>query len=120
MKVTVRITKNFKSEVKPLMRKYPSLSADLAGLEEQLLLNPKAGIEIGKNVYKVRLRIKSKGRGKSGGARVITLLENYIIAALDHSADEITVNLISIYDKGDVDTISDKEIKRLVDIFHSS
>ena len=51
---------------------------------------------------------------------MITLLENFIIAELDHSDNETTVNLISIYDKGDTDTISDKEIKRLVDIFRTS
>ncbi len=120
MKVTVRITKNFKSEAKPLFRKYPSLQEDLLELEQQLLINPKIGTEIGKNAYKIRLRIKSKGKGKSGGARVITFLENIIIAELNTSVNETTVNLISIYDKGDTATISDNELKQLVKTFSSS
>jgi mRNA-degrading endonuclease RelE of RelBE toxin-antitoxin system len=66
MKVTVRITRNFKTEVKPLLKKYPSLGEDLMQLQKELLLNPKLGTELGKNAYKIRLRIKSKGKGKSG------------------------------------------------------
>ncbi|MFI5196550.1 MAG: hypothetical protein ACHQD8_05625 [Chitinophagales bacterium] len=120
MKVTVRITKNFKSEAKPLLKKYPSLHQDLQELENKLLQDPKTGMEIGKNAYKIRLRIKSKGKGKSGGARVITYLEHLIIAELNSSVHETTVNLISIYDKGDTATISDYELKRLIQIFHSA
>ena len=120
MKVIVRITKNFRYEVKPLLKKYPSLSDDLQELERILADDPKTGTEIGKNAYKIRLRIKSKGKGKSGGARVITYLEHLIIAELHNSTHETTVNLISIYDKGDTATISDHELKRLIQIFHSS
>ena len=94
--------------------KYPSLRDDLQELENKLLKDPKTGTEIGKNAYKIRLRIKSKGKGKSGGARVITYLEHFIVAELNKTENEITVNLISIYDKGDTATISDYELKRLI------
>ena len=67
MKVTVRITKNFKSELKPLLKKYPSISGDLLDLEQQLIKDPTLGTVIGKNVYKIRLKIRSKGKEKSGG-----------------------------------------------------
>jgi hypothetical protein len=36
VKVTVRITKSFKVEVKPLLKKYPSLTSDLLRLEKEL------------------------------------------------------------------------------------
>ncbi len=120
MKVTVRITKNFKSEAKPLLKKYPSLSDDLLQLEQKLLQNPTLGTDLGKNAYKIRLQIKSKGKGKSGGARVITLLEHDIIASVETKANNITVNLISIYDKGDTATISEHELKKLITLFFAS
>lgn len=120
MKVTVRVTKNFKSEAKPLLKKYPSLHNDLLELEKQLLRNPRLGNDLGKNAYKIRLRIKSKGKGKSGGARVIPLVENVIIAEIEAGANETIVNLISIYDKGDTATITDSELNNLIQLFYSN
>ncbi len=120
MKVIVRITKNFRSEVKPLLKRYQSLPQDLLGLEKELIQNPKLGTELGKNVYKIRLRIKSKGKGKSGGARVLTLLENTVVAEVEYSEKEIVVNLLSIFDKSDTENISDSELKHLIQLFHSS
>ena len=79
MKVIVSVTDNFKSELKPLLKKYPSLSKDLIKLETDLTENPRMGTLIGKNVYKIRLKISSNRRGKSGGARVISLVESSII-----------------------------------------
>jgi hypothetical protein len=73
------------------------------------------GIPLGKDTYKIRLKITSKGVGKSGGARVISLVETTVIGYSEIiSADEITVNLITIYDKAEVDNISDKELKELI------
>lgn len=71
MKVTVRITINFKSEAKPLLKKYKSLTNDLLNLEKELVENPRLGTPLGKDAYKIRLKITSKNKGKSGGARVI-------------------------------------------------
>ena len=119
MKVTVRITNNFKSEIKPLLKKYHSLSNDLLKLETELIENPRLGISLGKDVFKIRLKIASKGKGKSGGARVITLIESAVIAITEQtSTQEITVNLLSIYDKSNIGNISDKELKDLIKSFY--
>jgi mRNA-degrading endonuclease RelE of RelBE toxin-antitoxin system len=121
VKVTVRITKNFRLEAKPLLKKFPSLSKDLLRLEGELIKNPKLGTPLGKDVYKIRLKITSKGKGKSGGARVISLLETTLIGITDSISDEeITVNLLSIYDKSDTDNISDKELKDLIKSFRDN
>ena len=69
MKVTVNITKAFASAAKPLLKKYHSLSKDLFTLENELMLTPKLGTPLGQDAYKIRLKITSKGKGKSGGAR---------------------------------------------------
>jgi mRNA-degrading endonuclease RelE of RelBE toxin-antitoxin system len=117
--VVVRVTKSFIASVKPLLKKYPSLSKDLLQLERDLSGNPKQGTSLGHNAYKIRLKISSKGKGKSGGARVISLVETVLVGEVQQTEEEITVNLITIYDKADVGNISDKELKDLIKAFHS-
>ncbi len=118
MKVTVKITKSFKTAAKPLLKKYQSLSKDLLNLEKDLVATPRLGTALGKDTYKIRLKIASKAKGKSGGARVISLVEATLVGYAEIISDEeITVNLITIYDKGDVDKISDKELKDLIKNF---
>ena len=69
--------------------------------------NPLEGADLGFGVRKVRMIIKSKGKGKSGGARVIT----YNVTEME---DTIDITLLTIYDKSERSTISDKEIKDLL------
>ena len=115
MKVTVKITKSFSSAAKPLLKKYHSLSKDLFNLEKELIVTPRLGTSLGQDAYKIRLKISSKGKGKSGGARVISFVETTLISITEKISDEeITVNLITIYDKANVDNISDKELKELI------
>lgn len=118
MKVTVKITINFKSEAKPLLKKYNSLSNDLLKLEKDLIENPRLGNPLGKDAYKIRLKISSKNKGKSGGARIISLVDSTLIGFIEQTSyEEITVNLLSIYDKSDVANITDKELKDLIKSF---
>lgn len=97
---------SFLKEVKHLSKKHPSLKDDLRNLGAELTLNHKLGTPIGRNWYKVRLQISSKGKGKSGGARVIT----HLIVTIE---DE-TLYLLKIYDKADQDNISETELKQLL------
>ncbi len=94
----------FDKQLKRLAKKYPSLKIEYSELIESLEQEPKQGTHLGNNCYKVRIAIASKGRGKAGGARVIT---NFII-------DEKTVYLLSIYDKSDKDNITDNELGDLL------
>ncbi len=120
MKVTVRITKNFNTVAKPLFKKYHSLAKDLSKLERELIQTPRLGTALGQDTYKIRLKITSKGKGKSGGARVISLVETTLVGFTEITSDEeFTVNLITIFDKADVDNISDKELKHLIKAFKS-
>ena len=72
MSYSIIAVPKFKKELKKLAKKYPSLKDEFATLIESLENEPKQGTSLGKNCYKIRLAIKSKGKGKSGGARVIT------------------------------------------------
>ena len=118
MKVTVRITKNFKAEVKPLLKKFKSLSKDLLMLEKELIKDPRLGVPLGNDCYKIRLKITSKGKGKSGGARVIPLVENEIIGIAEvQEGEEISILFLSIYDKTEVGTISNRELRELIKVY---
>ena len=66
---------SFLRDLKALSKKYPSLKDDVNDLVKQLKQHPKSGTPIGKDCYKIRLAIKSKRKGKSGGARVITCVK---------------------------------------------
>jgi hypothetical protein len=105
-------TDNFLHEVKFLSKRHRSLKQDLSELQASLLENPQLGTHIGNDAYKIRLAIKSKGKGKSGGARVITYLVTKAIAA--NGEERFFVFLLSIYDKSDTENISDKEISALI------
>ncbi|MDO5523490.1 MAG: type II toxin-antitoxin system RelE/ParE family toxin [Bacteroidia bacterium] len=97
----------FQKEVKRLSKKYKSFKADLLKFQEELLLNPTAGIHLGGNIRKVRMAIGSKGRGKSHGARVITV-------TISMDIENAEINLLFIYDKAERDNISSKEIIALI------
>jgi hypothetical protein len=74
-------------------------------LIDELETDPTKGAPLGNDIYKIRLAIASKGKGKSGGARVMSLRQ----------VTETNLILFSIYNKGDKDDISDKEIKTLIE-----
>jgi len=97
-------TPNFERELKKLVKKYPSLRADISSLNELLEQTPIQGAEIFKNCYKIRFAIKSKGRGKSGGGWLVTFVK----------IQNERVYLLSIYDKSEKDTVSDQDIKYLL------
>ena|SRR5258707_8748305 len=105
MSYKIELTDNFKREAKKLIKKYASLRGEIAELGNQLSENPTVGVPLGNDVYKIRLSISSKNKGKSGGARVISFVK----------VIKKTVYLLSIYSKGERDTISNKEIKDILD-----
>ncbi len=97
-------TDNFSREVKKLAKKHRSIKNDLISLGKELIKNPTKGTHLGNNIYKMRMAISSKRKGKSGGARIIT----FVIT----QAEEIY--LLSIYDKSEQASISDGEILELI------
>ena len=94
----------FEKQTKRLLKKYPSLKEELFQFVQSLKKNPEQGTSIGKSCFKIRIAIASKGKGKRGGARVIT---HFLIT-------DTTVYLLSIYDKSEKDTLSDKELEELL------
>jgi mRNA-degrading endonuclease RelE of RelBE toxin-antitoxin system len=74
MSYKIELTDNFKKEAKKLIKKYASLHTEIAELGKELAENPTMGTPLGNDVYKIRLAIASKNKGKSGGARVISFV----------------------------------------------
>lgn len=103
MSYNIYVLPLFEKQAKRLAKKYPSLKNDLGELFENLGDNPEQGTPLGKNFFKIRLAISSKGKGKSGGARVITYVK----------VTATVVYLTSIYDKSEKSTITDKELEQI-------
>ena len=97
MSFRVEKATSFERPSKRLMRKYPSVKSDIDKLISELEETSEMGVALGSGLYKVRMRTTSKRTGKSGGARVITVVK---------VVDE-TVTLLTIYDKSEVDALSD-------------
>ncbi len=72
MSYNINVTSDFAKSVKRLNKKYPSFKNDYAKFLNSLKENPFQGVELYPGIRKVRLQIRSKGKGKSGGARVIS------------------------------------------------
>lgn len=104
MSYSVNALPPFESQLKRLVKKYPSLKSEYIELVRKLKEEPVSGIPLGNNCYKIRLAIASKRRGKSGGARVITC----IVQA------EETIHLLAIYDKSEQENISQQVIDHLL------
>jgi hypothetical protein len=107
VKIKITTTPTFDREYKRLKKKYKSLPDDLLLFEKDLTENPDIGVDLGGNVHKIRLAIKSKNKGKAGGARIIT----YTVLA---SISEMEILLITIFDKSEQDNISDTDIKQIM------
>jgi mRNA-degrading endonuclease RelE of RelBE toxin-antitoxin system len=100
MSYSIVLTPFFEREFKKLLKKHFSLKKDLETVINDLNNDPRSGESIGDNCYKIRMRISSKNKGKSGGARVITHVR--------FVNEEIF--LLSIYDKSTLSTIAEEQL----------
>ncbi len=104
MSFSVIPSDKFKREAKRLSRKFPSLKQELIELNDTLTNKPETGTPLGNDTYKIRFAVKSKSKGKSGGARIIT----YVIK------ENKEVYLLTLYDKSEFDIVDDKTIKSII------
>ena len=100
----IRTAESFNRSAKKLYKKYPSPAKGLLSLKKDLLKDPTSGIPLGKDCYKIRMSITSKGKGKSGGARVVTYVK----------IKDKLITLLDLYDKADKESITEKELARLI------
>lgn len=103
--MNVELFDEFKRSFKRLAKKFHSLPSELEQLIQILENDPKQGTDLGNGLYKIRLASESKGKGKSGGFRVIS----YYI-----EENEKTIYLVTIYDKSEESNIKKTELVKLV------
>lgn len=106
MNFNVIATEIFERKLKKISKKHKSLKADLFPVIQELIENPTFGTPLGKECYKIWVAVASKGKGKLGGASLITYVRIL----------KKTVFLLDIYDKSEQSTISDKELKLLINL----
>ncbi len=97
-------TEKFDRQLKRLAKKHASIKKDLTELFTSLGNEPQQGTPLGMGCYKIRLAIKSKNKGKSGGGRVITFVQ----------VEDETVFLLAIYDKAEKESLADGELETLL------
>ncbi|MBX5438474.1 MAG: hypothetical protein IRZ29_02900, partial [Thermoflavifilum sp.] len=91
-------SESFQKEAKRLIKKYPSLKNELIKLGNILTHQPVHGVFLGNNLYKIRIAIHSKGKGKSRGGRIISYV----------CEEKNEVYLLAIYDKSEYESINDQ------------
>ena len=107
MATNINFSDPFESRVKRFIKKFPSLANELIDFVDLLKENPFLGESLGVGLYKVRLASKSKGKGKSGGFRVI----NYIVT---ENKDDIDITVLTIYDKSEDSTMKKNILVKMV------
>ena len=93
----------FEKDVKKLKKKFPKIKNDLIKFINELSLNPELGINLGENIYKVRISNSSIPTGKSGGFRVVTYYKK-----------DNTLFLVTIYSKTEEDNILTDKLRQIV------
>jgi len=106
MNYKIEVTETFKKDVKKLQKKFKLIKKDIVSLIETLRENPKQGVSLGGDYYKIRISNSSIPTGKSGGFRVIILLV----------IDEKIV-LLRIYSKTDKENLTDEEFNNLFKLY---
>lgn len=109
MRVYIGYHPQFFKDIKRLSKKYKSLPTDYAKFLDDLEANPDLGVDLGHGLRKVRMSISSKGKGKSGGARVITYKRTIV------TEEFCKLTLLSMYDKNEIENVSDSYIMYLID-----
>ena len=106
--ISVIILPSFEKSAKRLIKKYKSLGSEISYFIE---LTEKDGIQgtlLGNGIYKARLSVRSKGKGKSGGLRVISYHELIV------SIEDETVYMVTIYDKSEISSVSKAKIEKIL------
>ena len=104
MNLKIISLESFKKDAKKLYKKNKKLPIDLKKLNDILEENPKSGIELSSDLYKIRLENSSSKVGKSGGFRVIYYY-------LD---EEENIYLLKIYSKTEIENIKEEILIKLL------
>ena len=102
------VTTEFEKALKKLSKKYRSMKADYLEFLDELEQNPLIGDEIFPNCRKARIAISSKGKGKSGGGRVIFYIE----------VTDNNIILLYVYDKSEMENVQTAFIEQILELYY--
>lgn len=105
MKLNIYFTPTFSKKFKRYLKKFQSLKADLDSFLSGI--DKSSAADLGGGVYKYRMSVKSKNKGKSGGFRVITF-------ELILSEEEKDITLLTIYDKSEQASITQNQVEDIL------
>ena len=108
MKVTIHVSGEFERQAKRLAKKYKTFVNDFAVFLSSIKENPYQGVDLGGGKRKIRMAVVAKGKGKSGGMRVITFNVEFI------EEECVAVNLLTIYDKQEISNVSEQYINQII------
>jgi len=103
MNFNIETIPRFEKDVKKLKKNFPKIKNDLIDFVTELSNNPELGINLGENIFKVRVPNSSIPTGKSGGFRVITYYKT-----------NDTLYLVTIYSKTEQDNILTEKLKKII------
>ena len=98
----------FEKGAKRLIKKYKSLADEITAFISKTETDGIQGITLGNGIFKSRLAVKSKSKGKSGGLRVISFSELY------YSQQNDTIFLVAIYDKSEISSMNKSDIEKIL------
>ncbi len=101
----IEVLPRFEKELKQLSKKYKKIGKDLIKFKQEIIKNPKLGIPLGNDCYKIRVPNSSIPTGKSGGFRIITLVK----------IENDKIILLTIYSKTQKENITDEELKSILE-----
>jgi hypothetical protein len=104
---SVTLTPHFESRYKRFAKKFSSLETEIDALIADLTETPTLGKSLGSSLYKIRIAVKSKGKGKSGGFRIVSYLVN-------RTEDNTEIFLLTLYDKSEDSSISKETLLDMV------
>jgi len=97
MKYNIKTDVDFDKGLKKLAKKYPSIKNDIQEIVKNIDNELKLADDLGNGFKKIRINIKSKGKGSSGGGRI----RSYDILVTTNQTEII---FALIYDKGEYST----------------
>lgn len=104
MSYNVQIAKNFKKGAEKLLHKHETLLSKLQELANVLSKTPEIGKNLGRRVYKFRLAFARDNKKDAARMRFVALMR----------IRTENIYLLSIYEKGTKEKISNKRIKKIM------
>jgi len=94
----------YKKSLKKLSKKYKNIYKDVDNFLNNIKSKKDLGVELKPNLFKTRIANSNKNKGKSAGYRLIS----YLVIVKNQ------LQLLYIYDKSQIENLTENEIDKLI------